>query len=222
MVTNAIAYVRVSTDDQTLGPEAQRAAITTWAAREGVNVTAWHSDVGVSGAAPLDKRPGLLAALSELGRGSVLVAAKRCRLARCVVTAAAIEAAAARADASVTTVDGVGVGDGPEAALMRTIVDAFAAYERALIRSRTKSALAAKRARGERTGGVPYGSRVGADGRTLEPCPIEAAIVSRIHGMRADGLSQLAIADALTSEGAPCRGARWHRTTVARVLASAA
>jgi DNA invertase Pin-like site-specific DNA recombinase len=39
------------------------------------------------------------------------------------------------------------------------IMDAAAAYERALIRARTKAALAAKRARGERSGEVPYGFR---------------------------------------------------------------
>ncbi len=32
----AVAYIRVSKDDQKLGPEAQRAAVEAWAAREGV------------------------------------------------------------------------------------------------------------------------------------------------------------------------------------------
>lgn len=32
----AVAYLRVSTDEQRLGPEAQRAAIAAWGAREGV------------------------------------------------------------------------------------------------------------------------------------------------------------------------------------------
>ena len=45
----AVGYVRVSTDDQNLGPQAQRAAIESWAAREGVQVAAWHVDQGVSG-----------------------------------------------------------------------------------------------------------------------------------------------------------------------------
>jgi DNA invertase Pin-like site-specific DNA recombinase len=217
MVT-AIGYLRVSTDEQHLGPEAQRAAIESWAAREGVHVVAWHVDHGVSGAAPLDRRPGLMAALSELQRGCLLVAAKRCRLARDVVAAATIERLAAKAGAAVATADGVGAGDGPEAALMRTMIDAFAQYERALIRSRTKAALAVKRARGERVGSVPYGYRDNA-GR-LEPEPGESAIAERIRGLHAAGLSQRAIADALTSEGVPARGTRWHRTTVARVLAA--
>jgi len=62
---------------------------------------------------------------------------------------------------------GVGNGNGPEAQLMRTMIDAFAAYERALIRARTKAALAAKAARGERTSlHAPYGWRVGGEDLT--------------------------------------------------------
>jgi hypothetical protein len=62
----AIASIRVSTEDQRLGPEARRAAIEAWAAREGVHVAAWHVDQGVSGAAPIEERPGLLGAISAL------------------------------------------------------------------------------------------------------------------------------------------------------------
>jgi DNA invertase Pin-like site-specific DNA recombinase len=220
MSTNtAIAYIRVSTDDQTLGPEAQRSAIEAWAAREGVQVTAWHVDHGVSGAAPLDRRPGLTAALGALERGAVLVAAKRDRLARDVVAAAMIERLAAKAGASVVTADGVGSGDGPEAALMRSIVDAFAQYERAVIRGRTRAALAAKRARGERTGGVRLGQRLAADGVRVEADPTEQLAIERVLELHASGVSQRAIVDRLNAEGVACRGARWHRSGVARVLA---
>ena len=43
------------------------------------------------------------------------------------------------------------------------MVDAFAEYERAIIRARTRAALAVKRGRGERTGEVPYGFRLAED-----------------------------------------------------------
>ena len=79
----AIAYVRVSTDEQRLGPEAQRTAIATWASREGVNVSAWHEDTGVSGGSELEERAGLIAALGELRAESagILVVAMRYGLA---------------------------------------------------------------------------------------------------------------------------------------------
>ena len=212
-----IAYIRVSTDEQHNGPEAQRADIGAWAAREGVLVASWHVDTGVSGAAPLDRRPALLAALSKLQRGSMLVAAKRCRLARDVVAAATIERLASKAGARVSTADGVGAGDGPEAALMRTMVDAFAQYERAVIASRTRAALAVKAARGERVGGVPFGYAATADARLVED-EDEQAITRRIRSMASDGMSQRAIVDVLNDERVPARGARWHRSSVRRVL----
>jgi hypothetical protein len=77
----AVAYLRVSTEDQQLGPEAQRAAIEAWAAREGVQVVAWHLDQGVSGGADVEDRPGLVAAL-RVERAGILLVAKRDRLAR--------------------------------------------------------------------------------------------------------------------------------------------
>src|SRR5580692_9105499 len=89
----AVAYLRVSKDDQKLGPEAQRASIEAWATREGVQVVAWHVDHGVCSVTAIDARPGLLGALASLrGHGAgVLVAAKRDRLSRDVVLTAMIE-----------------------------------------------------------------------------------------------------------------------------------
>ncbi|MCR9161928.1 MAG: recombinase family protein [Nannocystaceae bacterium] len=217
----AIAYLRVSTDDQHLGPEAQRAAIEAWATRERVQVVAWREDIGVSGGAPLDRRPGLLAALDDVNAHgcAYLVAAKRCRIARDVVVAAMVERLAEKAGARVVTADGVGAGDGPEAALMRTMVDAFAQYERGLIAARTRAALAAKAVKGQRVGGIPYGHRLADDSVHLELDEAEQAVVTRIRSLRAEGTSQRALVDILNAEhpGA-CRGARWHRTSVQRLL----
>jgi hypothetical protein len=55
----AVGYVRVSTEEQNLGPEAQRDEIRAWAKRQGVEVVAWHED-RVSGATPAEKREGFL------------------------------------------------------------------------------------------------------------------------------------------------------------------
>jgi len=162
----AIGYVRVSTDEQRLGSEAQRASIEAWAAREGVSVVAWHVDEGVSGATPIERRPALAAALATLREhcAGVLVVAKRDRVARDVVVASMVERAATSAGARLVSADGTGNGDTPADAFMRTAVDGAAAYERGLIRARTTAALAAKRAKGERTGSVPFGCRLAADG----------------------------------------------------------
>lgn len=216
----AVAYLRVSTDDQALGPEAQRAAIERWAAARGVTVAAWHCDQGVSGAAPLDKRPALLAALADVpavGAG-LLVVAKRDRLARDTMIAAMVERMAADAGAAVTSAAGEGEGTGPEAQLMRAMVDAFAQYERALIAARTKAALAVKSKRGERVGAVPLGKRLADGGKLLVLDADESRAVELVRELRAAGLSLRAIAAELDTRGMRTRnGKPWHAQQVARM-----
>jgi site-specific DNA recombinase len=217
----AVAYLRVSTDEQHLGPEAQRAAVKRWAEAAGARVVAWHVDQGVSGGAALDRRPALMAALDDLAeRGAgLLVVAKRDRLARDVVLAAQVESLARRAGARVVSAAGEGEGDDPSAMLMRRLVDAFAEYERALIRARTRAALAVKRERGERVGAVPFGRRVASDGRRLEPHESEGATIAAALALRSEGLSQRAVARRLAELGHVGRTGRpLSQTQVARLL----
>lgn len=219
----AVAYLRVSTEEQHLGIEAQRASIEAWAARAGVTVVGWHVDQGVSGAAPLEKRAGLMAAVDALAQhgAGVLVVAKRDRLARDVVLAALVERLVIREGARVASAAGEGTdGDGPADQMLRSMLDCFAQYERAIIRQRTTAALAVKKARGERVGAVPYGQAVGADGRTLVPCPEEQAVLECVLAWHQQGLSQRAIVAALAADGRCNRsGNPFTKTSVERMLA---
>ena len=193
--------------------------------RNGVEIVATFEDKGVSGAAAIDRRPGLMAALDALAEhgAGLLCVAKRDRLARDTMIAAMAERLAERAGARIVSADGVGEGNDPAAALLRGMVDLFAAYERAMIRTRTVAALAQKKARGERTGAVPVGCRVGADGRTLESDPAEAEIVAAVVRARAAGLSIRAIVAELAAAGMRTRrGGEIQSTQVARILRRAA
>lgn len=195
-------YMRVSTEDQRLGIEAQRAAVRRWARREGVVLAAEYSE-DVSGGAPLDRRPQLEAAIAALeahGAGLLLVH-KRDRLARDVMAAVMVDRLVERAGARVVTADGTANDDAPEAALQRGLMDLFAQYERAIIRSRTRAALAAKKARGELVGAAPFGQRVAADGVRLEPHAGEAAAVARVAYLRAGGMSLREIVRQLEADG---------------------
>jgi site-specific DNA recombinase len=232
----AIGYIRVSTEDQHLGMDAQRATLDAWCARHGAELAAVHVDHGISGAAPLDKRPGLLAAVEALDKGSVLLVAKRDRLARDVMLAAMVERLAERAGASVASADGVAAGNGPEAQLMRSIIDAFAQYERALIRARTKAALAVKRGRGEYTGGdAPYGyrlegtpvprvvkgkPRVSLEGGRYVPVPEEQATIALARELR-QGRTLRAVAAELQARGIVSRTGRpFAAIQIARMIAA--
>jgi DNA invertase Pin-like site-specific DNA recombinase len=220
----AVAYIRVSKDEQKLGPEAQRASIEAWAAREGVQVVAWHVDQGVCSVTPVAERPALVAALAALrhnGAG-VLVVAKRDRIARDIVLASTVGRAAQSNGAALVSAMGEGNGDTPADAMMRGVVDVFAAYERDMIRARTKAALDVIRARGHKTGGsVPFGFTLASDGRTLVEVAAEQAIISRAKAHRAAGLSFGKVAVALASEGLVSRaGKPLVAMQVARMLAA--
>lgn len=219
----AIGYLRVSTEEQNLGPEAQRATIVAWAAREGVELVAWHVDHGVSGAAPIDRRTALLAALAdlrELGAG-VLVVAKRDRLARDIVAGAMVERLAQDAGARVVSAAGEGsADDDPSSILLRRIVDAFAEHERLLIAMRTRQALAAKKARGELVGKAPYGMRA-IEGK-LVPAPEEQAVLATVRELRGQRLSLRAIVRELGARGVVSRaGAPFAVQQVHRMVKAA-
>ncbi len=219
--SKAVAYLRVSTAEQHLGPEAQRAELVRWCKANSVELVAAHEDNGVSGAAELDKRPGLLAALAaveESGAG-VLLVAKRDRLARDVIVGAMVERMVERLGASVVAANGAGNGDGPEAMLMRRMVDAFSEYERQIIRARTKAALAVKRAKNERVGHVPFGYQLAADGVHLQPEPAEQRVVAILRALQAEGLSIRGVAKRLNDDSVPTRSGRpWSKSAVARML----
>jgi len=215
-----VGYVRVSTDRQENGPDAQRAAIEAWCKAKGAELLAVHEDINSCGASSLESRPGLSAALAALPRGAALLAAKRDRIGRDVVLVALVERLVERRGAQLLTCDGAGEGTSPEAGLMRRIIDSFGEYERLLIGSRTTAALALKRSRGERTGTVAYGMRLCADGVHVEADQAEQSVLVRIRELRADGLSLRRAAQTLNDEGLRLRsGGRWSHHDVRRVLA---
>ena len=77
-------------------------------------------------------------------------------------------------------------------ALLRVLLDGVAAYERVLIRGRTKAALAALKAQGRRVGGVPLGWRLAAGG-LLAVDPAEQTTIATLRALRASGLSVRAV-----------------------------
>lgn len=197
----AVAYIRVSTEDQNLGPGAQRDSIQQWADREGVQIIAWFDDHGVSGAAALDQRPELASALSAISaeKADMLIVAKRDRLARDALLAGFLEKEVARSGATIISAAGEGNGDAPQDKLMRQIIDAFSQYEREIIRARTKNAIAQKRKLGEHHGNAPWGMRL--RGPKLIAHAGEQAISNRVHQLRAQGVTIRQIVAELEASG---------------------
>jgi DNA invertase Pin-like site-specific DNA recombinase len=154
---SVIVYLRVSTSEQALsglGLEAQRATVAAYAERKGLTIVHENCDEGIS-AKSLNGRPGALAAIKDVrnGRAEGLLFAKLDRLSRSVLDGAGLMEQAARegwvlhfADLDIDT-------STPAGEMAANIIIAGSQYERRLISQRTRDALGAKRARGERLGG---------------------------------------------------------------------
>lgn len=221
----AIGYVRVSTAGQAadgVSLEAQRARIEAAAAAAGLELTAIHADEGLSGKRA-DNRPGLTAALEAACRSrAVLVVYSLSRMSRSVPDTLAIVARLDKAGAGfVSLTESI---DTTTAAgrMMVTMLAAFAAFERELTAERTTAALHHKRAKGERTGGVPFGWA--DEGGRLVAIPEEQAVLDRIADCRAAGLSYREIAAELTAAGILTKQGKavWTHTAVASIVKRAA
>lgn len=219
------AYLRVSTQDQAesgAGLAAQLDACQRFAKSQDSDLQMVFEDKGVSGSKGLEARPGLLDAIATLNKGDVLVVAKRDRLGRDPIKVAMIESAVARKGARIVSAAGEGTaGDDPASVLMRRMIDAFAEYERLLIGARTKAALGAKKRRGERTGSVPYGYRLAADGVHLESIPEEQEVIAEARRLHGAGHSLRAIARKLERRNFVSRaGKLFDATQIRRMVAA--
>jgi len=208
----AIAYLRVSkqAEEDNWGLDAQRAAIEKCAVERGAIIESWHVDDGYSGDLPIEERPGLdgaLAACLALKKtgGGLLIVSRFDRIARNMMISLTTHKIAQECKCVVVSASQEpGNGSSPEDELCRTLVMAMAAYERQLIRMRTKAALAAAKAAGKHVGAI------GIEFRRPE-------VIVQIYEMRCKGLSYKRIAKQLNVTGvkpprpdAEC----WHPSTV--------
>ncbi len=225
----AIGYIRCSTHEQAdsgLGVDAQAQRIRAYLTLKGLDLTNIITDAGVSGGKPLAKREGgqrLLAILKQR-KASAVVMMKLDRGFRdardCLNTVETWD----RTGVALHVIDlGGNAIDTTSAAgrFMLVVLAGAAEMERNLTRERTKSAMAIKRANGQRIGAVPYGHDLADDGVTLVPSESEQAVIQEIKAMRSRGMKLQQIAKSLTGRGVPTktgRSRRWTHQAVARIL----
>lgn len=218
-----IGYLRVSTDGQAesgLGLEAQKRAIEDYAKKINQEVDEFFSDEGLGGSLSLEKRPGMLGAISMLKKGDILVVAKRDRLGREDLVMAMIESAITRKGARIVSAAGEGTeSDDPSSILMRRMIDAFGEYERLIIKARTKAALKTKKDKGQRCGHIPFGYKLAEDGIHIEIDELEQDILAQMRQLRTDGLSIRDIAKEMNNRKAFNRGdSIWNHASIHRVM----
>jgi DNA invertase Pin-like site-specific DNA recombinase len=149
----AVGYCRVSTAEQAesgLGLEAQRAAITRWAADRGLELTIYE-DAGITGTS-MAKRPALEHALRAAANGAVLVAYSLSRFARSTRDMLIIAERLKRQGADLVSLTESIDTTTATGRLVFTLLSALSQFERDLTSERTKAALAALKARGVKLG----------------------------------------------------------------------
>jgi DNA invertase Pin-like site-specific DNA recombinase len=208
-MTDAIAYLRVSTPEQVksgAGLAAQRTAIEAWASARGYRITAWCIDAGVSGSVAPSDRPELARALAMLrtGTASHLIVGRVDRVSRKALDLLALVRDAEDQGWALASADGTVDMTTPAGRAMLTTQAAFAELERDLIRARVREALAERRAAGVTLG---------------HPVEQSEATVARIVAEHAAGTSNSQIARRLNLAGITTpRGKVWLPASISQVL----
>jgi DNA invertase Pin-like site-specific DNA recombinase len=218
----AIGYLRVSTEEQAasgLGLEAQEKRVRGYAELYELELVDVIVDAGVS--AKTLERPGLARALERLDQGEaqVLLVAKLDRLTRSVVDLGELfERFGPDGAELVSVAENVDTRSAAGRLVLNVLVS-VAQWEREAIAERTRAALEAKRARGERAGAIPFGYRLEKGVLIIEDHDEQVALLlMREH--RAAGRSLNAIAQELTRRGYRPRGRAWRPSSVRAILAT--
>lgn len=146
MATPAIAYLRTSSAANVGGDsdQRQREAIQRYAASAGLEVVDEYYDAAVSGADPIENRPGFAAMLERIeGNGVKLVLVEDAsRFARSVIAQELGVLVMAERGVRVLTASGDDLTntDDPAKVMMRQIAGAFAQYEKARLVAKLKGA----------------------------------------------------------------------------------
>lgn len=198
-----IGYIRVSTEDQKTIQ--QEDAIRGECLAHGYELVDIVTDLGASGKDL--NRPGIQEALRRLQSDEAdgLVVAKLDRLTRSVrdlgdLLERHFARPRGRSIALVSVAERIDT-DHASGRLMLNVLMSVAQWERETIGERTRDALRAKRRRGERVGGIPYGYRLAADGVQLRESLKEQVVIAQVLKLHRDGVAQRRIVRYLKEQG---------------------
>lgn len=209
-----IAYYRVSTDKQGrsgLGLEAQRSAVVDYLNGGNWELVEEYTEVE---SGKKDDRPQLAKALAACRKHKAkLVIARLDRLSR---------NAAFIGNMMESNVEFVAVDFPSASRLTLHILAAVADYEREAISTRTKAALAAKKAQGVKLGGprLDVASVEGVKAVKAKANQFAANVLPIVRSIEASGITTFdGIAEALNARGVrTARGGQWYGTTVRNIV----
>jgi DNA invertase Pin-like site-specific DNA recombinase len=206
-----ITYYRVSTDKQGrsgLGLDAQIAAAQQYKQRSGGEIIETFKEVETG---KRNHRPELLKALALCRqKKAILIIAKLDRLSRNLAFIANL------IESNVEFV----ACDMPEAdKTMLQIMAVFAEHESDAISKRTKEALAAAKARGQKLGSPRHGSRQATAARKVQAAQFREGVYPIARQLKDRGLTLRQIAQELNERHIrTCNNRAWYPMTVSRLL----
>ena len=221
----AIAYIRVSTDEQAregVSLDAQRGKIAAWCEVMGYELVETCADEGISGY-KMDRRPGLQAAVDAVCaiRG-VLVVYSLSRLARNTRETLELGERLSKAGADLVSLSEKIDTTSAAGKMVFRMLAVLAEFERDQISERTTLAMEYKKAKQERISRqVPYGMQLATDGCHLEPNEAEQSVIALARALHAEGLSSRKIAATLAARGLYSRvGTVFTSTAVLAMVAA--
>jgi len=215
----AIVYTRVSTNEQSVegvSLEMQESKAKAYCHLNDLLIKNIFSDIA---SGKTSKRSGLQDALGNCKKGDTLIVYSLSRLSRSVMDTLAIAD-----DLNQRGIDLVSLSERidtstPAGRLVLTVLSGMNQWEREQLAVRTRDALQMKRAKGERTGAIPYGYQLAEDGVHLVKDGMEQLMIGLAKELKREGKSLRQIARRLTDEGfAPKRGKQFHAQTVKNLL----
>lgn len=222
MEKTVVAYMRVSTEGQVdkYGIDAQRADIMAYCAKNGMYISKWYVDNGVSGVK--DSRPEF----DKLIYGedienppiSAVVVAKNDRVARDINVYFYFKMLLKKRDIELISVSEDFGQYGPMAHFLEAFTMCVAELERENITKRTSAGRVVKAKQGGYAGGrLPYGYKV-TDGMLVVE-PGEAEVVRKVFELRNSGMKLREITDVLCEMGVRTQtGKEFTISTVQNIL----
>lgn len=213
-----VSYLRTSTKDQTLGIEAQRKKSQAYAQAQGGQIIAEFEE---HESGKNDNRPQLAMAIAECEKtGAILLIAKLDRLSRKVAFLFELKERLEKKGIDAICID---MPEIMKSTLMLGVMASLAQQERELISTRTKEALAAKKAQGVKLGrpkGADLSKAVNASiERRMNDAQLWAENQGKAIMRMAKNMNNNQIAITLNEQGIKTRrGGKWTATAVKRVL----
>jgi len=218
----ATGYVRVSTDQQAdngASLEVQRCKIEAAAELQDLELVSVIVDAGES--AKTLRRPGAqeLLELVDSGEVETVIIYKLDRLTRSVRDLGdLLERFERKGVALVSVSESLDTGTAA-GRLVLNVMGAVGQWEREAIAERTREALQAKKAKGERVGTIPFGYRISIDGVRLEEEPTEQRALAVLRDLRSKSYTLREIAEELNRQGHTTRrGSQWRHQYVSNLL----